>query len=864
MKKNYIYSLAATFITAALAMGSLTACSVDDIFASHHNAQAKTYTVSIPASIGEGSNTRAVEFGNDGSTITTRFEAGDNVYVYNETKGAIACDGNGILIPLTLTAGDIKNDGRNCTLSGDLTFYKYDGNTLIPANPDNSDTYSLLYNMNKVDAYYPEYSFFDYYYQDGSDSKASDCDFAMKSGVTMTATGNALVPSATVTFQSLQSMFRQRLSFTQGPNNEGSTTPIIKQLKVSTKNGTLAGAFSPLRPIDSYFPSQYDLYEKEIEDPQITSDGDIYLSLAFDYGVGHVAAGDELQLEAIDTDGHVYVASKAVPSGGFTTGKYYHGSMTLAWSEQRYVKPTITPSVSPNSSYHYSIDGSGAALAYTISGTSKGYNFYIGNYSSCTLTLSSLNAEYDNGSYISGPGDDGLNIVVNGANTLNCPSGYIAIGADFGNLQLSGNGTLTVTSYNADYCGLKGNNYTSSNNNHATTTKLNVSSQLAADGYTVMRSARTDGPDANNDGNPDYYTWTYTVYPYPSNVNLASLTGNYTALDGQVLSGTLDGSTQPYKISIADGATVTLDGVTINGANNNNYKWAGINCEGDATIILKDGTTNVVKGFYEDYPGIYIAENKTLTIQGNTGTLAASPFNGGSSGNYGAGIGGGGYSASCGNIVIEGGVITATGGQYAAGIGCGIRKSCGNITISGGTVTAYGNGGASGIGSGLSGSCGSITISGTACVEASCVGTNSEQGGAGIGSAFQGGCGDISISTSGTVTATGEKNAAGIGSGSNNWGSSGQTYCGNISITGGTITAEGKGFGAGIGSGYNGASCGTITIGSGITSVSAKSNHSTAKCIGAGYSGTCGTVTVATGLSDNGTDSDGTRVISHQ
>ena len=80
-------------------------------------------------------------------------------------------------------------------------------------------------------------------------------------------------------------------------------------------------------------------------------------------------------------------------------------------------------------------------------------------------------------------------------------------------------------------------------------------------------------------------------------IDLSNLTGNYEAQNGDVLTGTLDGSTQPYKISIADGATVTLDGVTINGVNNNSYTWAGINCEGNATIILKDGTTNVVKGF---------------------------------------------------------------------------------------------------------------------------------------------------------------------------------------------------------------------------------------------------------------------------
>ena len=89
--------------------------------------------------------------------------------------------------------------------------------------------------------------------------------------------------------------------------------------------------------------------------------------------------------------------------------------------------------------------------------------------------------------------------------------------------------------------------------------------------------------------------------------------------------------------------------------------------------------------------------------------------------------------------------------------------------------------------------------------------------------------------------------------------------CGNITITGGIIWASfaNSSYGAAIGTGLNGI-CGTITIGSGITSVSAKSTNSDAKCIGAGLNGHCGEVHVATGLSDNGTDSNGTRVITHQ
>ena len=174
--------------------------------------------------------------------------------------------------------------------------------------------------------------------------------------------------------------------------------------------------------------------------------------------------------------------------------------------------------------------------------------------------------------------------------------------------------------------------------------------------------------------------------------------------NGMTLRNTL---TKNYKITIAAGATVTLDGVNINATGTwNKGDYAGITCAGDATIILKDGTENTVKGFNEDYPGIHVLENKTLTIKG-TGSLTAS------SNGYGAGIGGG-YDVACGNIIIEGGTITATGGNNAAGIGSGFRSNCGAIEISGGTVEATGGENGAGIGSGGGGgegsNCGAITI----------------------------------------------------------------------------------------------------------------------------------------------------------
>ena len=232
----------------------------------------------------------------------------------------------------------------------------------------------------------------------------------------------------------------------------------------------------------------------------------------------------------------------------------------------------------------------------------------------------------------------------------------------------------------------------------------------------------------------------------PAATDLATITADYEAKDGETLTGTLASN---VKISIADGATVTLKDVNITNLGVG-FDWAGITCEGDATLVL-EGTNTVCAGRgsdgYNNYPGIWIAPGKTLTIQGD-GTLTAYSND---SQPYGAGIGGG-YKIACGNIVINSGTITATGGWNAAGIGGGNSASCGNITINGGTVTATGGNYGAGIGSGAAGE-------------------------------NQGSCGNITIS-GGTVTATGGENAAGIGGGSTNG------VCGTITITKGVTSVK--------------------------------------------------------------------------
>lgn len=515
MRRNSFHSIAAALLIGAAAV-SLAACSSEDNITGENSqqpaeSQAPVYQVSIPATLGGGAQTRAVEFGADGSTITTKFVNTDKVYVYNVTKGAFACDATSSHNAVALTPSSISGDGQSCTLSGELSFYKKDGGSWSSVTVESTDTYALFYNMSIVNSGSPAYSSFDY---EGSYSgtkpngaNATAYDFAQATGVTMTLDGSTLKPSANVTFTNLQPMFRQRLSFTQGSGGEGSTTPTISQLTISTKNGTLVSLYKPLS-------DTYERSEIYIDAPTIDSNGDIFLALAFNYDGSHSATGDQLILTALSDDGHVYECKKNVPTGGFVAGKYYHGTMTLAWKEQRYAKPTVSPATEP-SGYVYEMYGS--AVAYSISGTSKGYRFENANFTSCTVTLSSLTAQFGETAFISCQYSDGypdMTIALSGANSITCDNAT-AIKYESGKVLLSGNGTLAVTVSSADYCGIEGTNYTSSSNSHATTTELDVSDALAAPGHKVTRSARSE-----SDGK---YTWTYTVAPIASKA-LSALT----------------------------------------------------------------------------------------------------------------------------------------------------------------------------------------------------------------------------------------------------------------------------------------------------------------------------------------------------
>lgn len=352
-------------------------------------------------------------------------------------------------------------------------------------------------------------------------------------------------------------------------------------------------------------------------------------------------------------------------------------------------------------------------------------------------------------------------------------------------------------------------------------------------------------------------------------VDLATKTADFEVQDCEALSGTLNVSTTPIKVTVADGATVTLENMTIEGVHGTTaeYKHAGLSFEGDGTLILKG--VNSVKGFNYYFPGIHVKPGKTLTIKGD-GKLTAS--SGESTYRFGSGIGGG-NEIDCGNIVIESGTIIADGGRTAAGIGGGLNGECGDITIHGGDITATCEGNA-GVGIGCTDKTGGdITITGgkiTAEVKGNKAGVaigsgmlatmgkisisggdiTATGGRCGIGAYNQGKCGDIDIS-GGKIVATSGLYGAGIGTGYGN-DTTHKTVCGNITISGGDITATGGQNAAGIGTGHSSVSgtsvCGDITITDGVTQVTATKGADATNSIGNGdANGACGTVTIAPG-----------------
>ena len=121
-------------------------------------------------------------------------------------------------------------------------------------------------------------------------------------------------------------------------------------------------------------------------------------------------------------------------------------------------------------------------------------------------------------------------------------------------------------------------------------------------------------------------------------------------------------------------ANVTLENVNIDTGTTGG---AAITTSGEGNVNIElDGTNRVQSG--NTHAGVEKKDNGTLTItdENKDGSLTAT------GGNYGAGIGGG-YEGSGKGITIEGGEVTAQGDTGSAGIGGGLNGTGSDVTISG-------------------------------------------------------------------------------------------------------------------------------------------------------------------------------------
>lgn len=206
---------------------------------------------------------------------------------------------------------------------------------------------------------------------------------------------------------------------------------------------------------------------------------------------------------------------------------------------------------------------------------------------------------------------------------------------------------------------------------------------------------------------------------------------------------------------------------------NTGYAWtsdegkAALSVQGNGNVEIElDGNNELKSG-----PHRAGLEKNTST---STGTLTLKDDNqeAGSltatGGDWGAGIGNGGHycnsdNRSGENITITGGTVNATGGWGGAGIGGGGGGGAGgngkNITIIGGTVTAGGGYRGAGIGGGISGSGEDITITGGT------VNADGGDNGAGIGGGATGSGSNVTVSGAAQVTATAGKSNGYYGAG---------------------------------------------------------------------------------------------------
>ena len=477
--KRTLFMKTLLFSAATVALCGMTACSgSDDNIIGEQTAQDGKvyYRISIPATIGDDAQTRAVTFDANGTDITTTFKTTDKIYAYNKTQNYFY----------------VQNfspdaDAKSANLINGSANWLDDSDTRWVLN----DEIVLMYNLSQPGG--GTNSYFQYdgnatIGQLGTAATASAHDFAV---ATITVTGKTgtgtegdpfVIETSPATFENLGSMFRQRFTFADADDN-AIATPTVTKLVITDANNKITNVYYPLKAAAEQDHITNGIYLKS---PDMSTD--VYWAMRFAGEAGKIT------FLAYTSDNQIYEGSKNAPAAGFANGKYYHSNTPVTMKPSTSViQPTATGNYEYNTSYnYYRVTGDA-----TFSGNSTGVRFRIWN-SGHTLTL-------DNASFYTTGANEYPLIYCNGTVTINLqgdnaitylgPSLSSAMAFDKQNttLSITGNGTLTLTcrgKRNANCPGF----YTNSGD-----------VVQAADGHTL-----THTETQNADGT---WTFVYTVTP---------------------------------------------------------------------------------------------------------------------------------------------------------------------------------------------------------------------------------------------------------------------------------------------------------------------------------------------------------------
>ena len=506
----------AVAVAAVLTMG-LAACSGDGFVQEEPLPAAapqvpQKVRVSVGAGIGSDAQTRsAVEYNTSTKQRTLKFTAGDKLYVWAiiEQEHDDNYDGSDpeamhaaklMAGFLDIDASSISADGLSAQFSGDLDIYE---GTVTPIYGEKWD--------DGLEDWVPDYDNIDHYdlvWTPGSHTFATDdpigeCEASAdlvhagsdaKYDINeikdfyynfyLAASANDLMTS---TYSVLGNYYSETRSFKLTPSSEGA-------ILNCTVSGLTAGAWYSVRL--NYGPTA-DYGDYLDYEGSVTADGSGKATFAI-----RAINGDDFNYQLLLSGS---ADRKTVTLGQKTLEpKVYSITATAA----DYGFPAGQPIVYGTSAWfngdRYEIFEDPADV--TIRGTVTDCFFEINN--SGTVRLDNVSASLDSQTIIYGNSyERALTVVLTGDNTFSCPGSTSAIGCNSGlKLQCTGaSATLTVTACSNSYLGFNCSNYDIAQ----------PVSNLAADGYSVELTSTTEGPDDDADGEPDYWTWKYTVTKNP-------------------------------------------------------------------------------------------------------------------------------------------------------------------------------------------------------------------------------------------------------------------------------------------------------------------------------------------------------------